>query len=336
MTTSARRPRPKTWSMLGDVRKRVSPYEAVTAKFHYHFRREPAPFELDPGMATNLWYLKYREGSPFQVEDWEGFRDPFKLTYKDYVITQHERELYLDGLIDRFEAIDHAVRLDAAWVHTLREVFVPLRFPLHVLQMVSLYVGQMAPSSFITNPAAFQAGDEMRRIQRIAYWTQVLADAHDPDIATTAAARDPWTDGAAWQPLRETLERLLVAFDWGEAFTALNLVVKPAVDALVDWQLADLAQRNGDEFLALMLAEFQHDAQRSRRWSHDLVTYALAAEPGLAPVLDGWVRTWSPRALDAVGALAPLFEAAPVPVAAKEVSAAVRAQHDQVLAAVRG
>jgi toluene monooxygenase system protein E len=114
--------------MLGDVRRRVTPYEAVTAKFHYHFRRESAPFELDPNMPLNVWCLRYREGSPFQVDDWEGIRDPDKLTYKDYVAVQHEHELYLDGLVDRFEAIEHASTLDSAWVATLQRLFVPLRF----------------------------------------------------------------------------------------------------------------------------------------------------------------------------------------------------------------
>lgn len=332
MATSAPRPRqrPKTWSTLGDVRRRVSPYEAVTARFHYHFRREPAPFELDPGMPMNVWYLRHREGSPFQVDDWEDFRDPAKLTYKDYVAAQHERELYLDGLIDRFEATEHAAGLDPAWLATLRALFVPLRFPLHVLQVVSLYVGQMAPSSFITNPCAFQAADEMRRIQRIAYWTQVLADAHDPELATTAAARDPWTGDPAWQPLRETLERLLVAYDWGEAFAALNLAVKPTLDTLLDWQFAELAARNDDAFLELLFAEFQNDAQRHRRWSGDLVRYALAARPELADVLKGWTGAWGPKAQSAVEALAPLFASAPVG-AASDVAVAVRVEQERLL-----
>ena len=95
---------PKTWSLLGDVRRKPSTYEVTAASFHYHFRREPAPFELDPGMPLNRWYLEYREGSPFQVDDWEGFRDPHKLTYKDYVPLQHDRETYLDLLIDTHEA----------------------------------------------------------------------------------------------------------------------------------------------------------------------------------------------------------------------------------------
>jgi toluene monooxygenase system protein E len=305
--TSTQRRRPKTWSRFADVRKRVSPYEAVTGDLHYHFRREPAPFELDPGMPMNRWYLRYREGSPFQVDDWEGFRDPAKLTYKDYVSLQHEREVYLDGLVDRFEATEHAAGLDPVWVETLRRFFVPLRFPLHVLQMASLYVGQMAPTSYVTNAAAFQAGDEMRRIQRIAYWTRVLADAHDPALGSTEAARDPWTSDPAWQPLRETCERLLIAYDWGEAFTALNLVVKPAVDDLLDWRFAEAAERAGDGFLALLFAEFQHDAQRSRAWSGALVDYAVAAKPELKAVLDGWTATWTPRAEDAVAALAPLL-----------------------------
>ena len=52
----------KTWSLLGDVRRKPSTYEVTAARFHYHFRKEPAPFELDPGMPLNRWYLEYRRG----------------------------------------------------------------------------------------------------------------------------------------------------------------------------------------------------------------------------------------------------------------------------------
>ena len=44
----------KTWSLLGDVRRKPSPYEVTAARFHYHFRKEPAPFELDPGTICAL------------------------------------------------------------------------------------------------------------------------------------------------------------------------------------------------------------------------------------------------------------------------------------------
>ena len=82
----------KTWTLLGDVRKKPSEYEIVTANLHYHYRRQPAPFELDPNTPINTWYLRYREGSPFQTDTWEGFRAPHGLTYQVDVQRQAERE----------------------------------------------------------------------------------------------------------------------------------------------------------------------------------------------------------------------------------------------------
>jgi toluene monooxygenase system protein E len=300
----------------------------VTARFHYHFRREPAPFELDPGAPLNRWYLKYREGSPFQVDDWEGFRDPDRLTYRDYVGRQHEREVYLDGVIDRLEAEAPFAGVTSVWPRVAGELLVPLRFPLHVLQMVGLYVGQMAPSSFITNAAHFQAADEMRRIQRLAYWTKLLADAFDPLYATTAHARTAWEDREEFQPLRQLLEELLVAYDWGEAFAALNLAVKPAVDAAVNTELARLAGANGDGLLAALLTDFGRDTQRSAAWSTDLVAYATGGSPELRDVLASWTERWAPRAADAVGPLEQLAAGASggQPVALREAALAAQAR----------
>jgi len=330
MAVSQRRPH-KTWSLLGDVKRRPSAYEVTAAKFNYHFRRDPAPFEMDPQAPFNLFYLKNREGSPFNVPDWEGFRDPARLTYADYVTLQHERETYVDLLTDHHEAAESAAELDPGWVATLRQLFVPLRFPLHVLQMTGLYVGQMAPTAFIINCANFQAADELRRIQRVAYTTKVLANAHDEALAATATAREAWERGPAWQPLREVLERMLAVQDWGEAFAVLNLAVKPALDAVVDVQLSELAARNGDEYLSLLMAEFELDARRSRDWTAALVRYAIDADPATADVLRGWLRTWQPRADAAVQGLAPLFETAPHPIEPERVAAAAAAARQSVL-----
>jgi toluene monooxygenase system protein E len=320
VATDNRRVARRTWSMLGDVKRKPSPYEVVTAKFHYHFRRDPVPFELDPNAPINKWYLRHREGSPLQVEDWEQFRDPYKLRYTDYISTQRDRETYVDGLIDQYEAAGTVAHLNPGWVATLQGFFVPLRFPLHVLQMVGMYVGQMAPSSFITNCVHFQAADEMRRIQRIAYWTKVLANAHGENLARTDTARQPWESAPQWQPLRRLLEELLIAYDWGEAFTALNLVVKPTIDALVNWEFAVLAQANGDQFLAQLFTEFTNDSQRSQDWTQALVHYMLERDPTLRGVLDGWLARWQPVAHAAVEALTPLFGTAPAPLTPQLVS----------------
>jgi toluene monooxygenase system protein E len=332
MAVTTRKP-PKTWSLLGEVRRRPSVYEATAAKFNYHFRREPAPFEMDPTAAINQWYLEHREGSPFNVEDWEGFRDPAKLTYSDYVSTQHDRETYLDLLIDHHEAAGSIAKLDKAWVDTLTALLVPLRFPLHVLQMTGLYVAQMAPSAFIINCSNFQAADEMRRIQRLAYLTRLLANEHGDTIAATDTAREPWQSGEAWQPLREVSERMLGVYDWGEAFVLLDLLLKPALDSVVNDSLASLAVANGDEFLALMLSEFQRDTARHQAWATALVQYAVEQDPALVDVIRAWMASWEPLVDAAVAGLADLFEAAAVPLSAADVREAAAQARERVLSA---
>jgi toluene monooxygenase system protein E len=159
-----KRPRSRTWSVLGDVRKKPSEYEVVTGKFQYHFRKEPAPFELDPHTPVNTWYLRYREGSAFQAESWEGLRDPRQLNYRRYVKQQHEGETYLENLLDEFERQNHDAQLDPGWVKVLERFYIPSRYPLHIMQMSGLYLGQMAPSAYIGNAAFFQAGDELRAL----------------------------------------------------------------------------------------------------------------------------------------------------------------------------
>lgn len=322
---------PKTWSRLGDVKRRPSTYDVTASQFAYHFRREPAPFEMGPEAPINQWYLKHREGSAFNVDDWEGFRDPARLTYSDYVTLQHDRETYLDALVDHHEDAESVASYDEAWAHFLTRAVVPLRFPLHVLQMCALYVGQMAPSAFIINCANFQAADEMRRIQRLAYFTRMLADSHSDAIAETATARDPWEKDEHWH-LRELLERLLVVYDWGQAFVALNLVVKPTIDALVNDQLALVATDNGDELLALMLGEFGRDSQRSADWTSALVRYAIDRGPALAPIVRDWVDEWVPLADESASAWAQLLTSAPRPADAGHAVAAAASQRSALIA----
>lgn len=314
MTTAKARPR-KTWSLNGDTRRKPTEYEAVTGNYHYHFNRKPAPFDLDPGSAINRWYLKHREGSPLQAEDWEGFRDPAALNYRRYIALQHDREVYAEGVVDHYEALDHDATLNSDWVETLNRVYVPSRYLFHVLQITSLYVGQLAPSAYITNAAFFQAADELRALQWVAYRAKSLSLSHGTHLANTEETRRIWENDELWQPARETLERLLLAYDWGEAFVALNLTVKPALDALLKEAFVDLASDRGDGLTAALLQESRVDTTRSQAWHTALARYALAANPANREVIDGWVEKWRPLADRAVDGLAGVF---PDPDAARD------------------
>ena len=325
--------RARTWSLLAGTRRKPSAYEVVTSRLNYHFRRQPAPFELSPDTPLNRWYLEHREGSALQTDDWEGFRDPSRLIYRGYVALQRQRETVIDGLVDDFERREHDAGLDEGWVRLLSRLYVPTRFPIHALQMAALYVGQMAPSAFIANAAYFQAADELRRVQWVAYRARSLALAHGGDVGSSEATRRTWEDDPAWQPLREAVETMLVAYDWGEAFTALNLAVKPLFDALCNSQLAELARANGDDLLALMLDQFELDAVRSREWSRALVAHAVDQRAENRDVLRGWVARWTPVAERGADALADLFASVAGAMNPEEVQRGVRRVHREHLEA---
>ena len=298
-TDAAAATRRRTWSRYTE-RRIPSEYEFVSHDLHWHYKPGQTPWEMSPDHVWNRWYIENRNESPFTCSDWNGFRDPDALVYRTYVKLQDEAETYIDGVIDDCESRDCYAGLSRPWLGALREGYTPFRYAGHALLMSATYVMAMAPSSYISNAVAFQAGDELRRIQRIAYQTCQLGR-HHPAMGF-GADRSRWEEAASWQPLREVLERLLVEKDWGKVFTQLNLVVKPAVDALFNGGLAEAAAANGDDLTALLHRNLHLDSARSRRWSTALVAVALQDAPGNGEVLDRWIGEAAPAVIDAVAA----------------------------------
>ncbi len=151
----------------------------TTTRMRFELLRPPTP--------VVAWYYRYREGSPLRAREagWEQFADPRRTTYRGYVQLQDAREDVIDGLLR--EAAETR-RHNDAWLSFLDRWYAPLRFPVHGLQMLAAYVAQMAPASRITNCATFQAGDEMRRLQRIAYRTVQLRGPLSPVAAGDLAS----------------------------------------------------------------------------------------------------------------------------------------------------
>ena len=151
--TPTRKPRPRrTFSAFGDVRRMPSEYEIVTHAQNWTLRQNrAATFEQNPSSVANLWFLTYRDNSPLKAENWDAYRDPDALTYKAYVNLQAEAETKVHGVLEA-----HAeVALDPGSVALLGQLFTPSRYLYHGFQQVEAYIGYMAPSSYITNAAAF-------------------------------------------------------------------------------------------------------------------------------------------------------------------------------------
>jgi toluene monooxygenase system protein E len=145
----------------------------------------------------------------------------------------------------------------------------------------------------------------MRRIQRIAYRLRQLQQIY-PGFA--ADSRTLWQTDSIWQPLREVVEKLLIAYDWAESFVGLNLVLKPLVDELFMKHLSDWALREDDYLLGQIFYSLNEDCQWHRQWSESLVRMAIEDNVRNRETIQVWINQWYPLAARAVQTFALLIE----------------------------
>jgi len=292
----------RTYWHLSDLGRKPTDYDIATSRLHYWTARG---FEVK--VPVSEWYERYQRGSELRCHDWEEWGDPRQTTYTTYTTMQRTREAFVNGLLDSISD-EYDQGLSPEWLALLNRVLAPLRYPGHGIQMAAAYIGSMAPSARITIAATFQAADEMRRVQRLAYRMRQLQVTH-PEFGRTAL--QTWQDDPIWQPLREVIEALLVTWDWGEALVALQFVLKPAFDELFMTQFGRLARAAGDDVLDRLFFSLNEDCAWHRAWSESLMLTAIRDTPQSAHVVKGWIENWAPRVGRAVSAFRPVFDEMP-------------------------
>jgi toluene monooxygenase system protein E len=289
----------RTYWHLEGLGRRPSEYEIASSRLLYYV---PRGFDVQTPLAA--WYHTHQAQSRLRCSDFDAFCDPRQTTYARYVSLQRDNEVFVDSLLGSAQATGYDERLPPDWVALLGRVLGPLRYPVHGLQMVAAYIGSMAPSGKLAITGLLQAADEVRRTQRLAYRLCQLQQAHP---ACGQDSKQLWERDPAWQPLRELIERLLVVYDWGEAFALLNLLVKPAFDELFMVRFAELARNAGDDVLGRLLISLHEDTCWHREWSAALVSMVVADDPSNTETLSSWLQPWAPRVRDAMAAIAPMM-----------------------------
>ena len=295
----------KTYWHLLQQRRMPTEYEIVTSKL-LCFTGEGFTgkrFELDVPLLD--WYKRFQQESPLTCTSWENFRDPRETTYTKYTEIQRDKEIFVDGILEEIDSSGYDGQLSPRWLHVLSRVVAPLRYPGHALQMLACYVGQMAPSGRIVITATLQAGDEMRRVQRIAYRVRQLQHLYH---GFAGDSKGRWQTDTLWQPLRIAIENLLICYDWGESFVGLNLVLKPLMDELFMNHVSDLALREGDYLLGQIFYSLNEDCRWHREWGQALTRMLIEDHPRNSHTIQGWIEKWHPVVTRALRAFVPLFE----------------------------
>jgi methane/phenol/toluene hydroxylase len=151
-------------------------------------------------------------------------------------------------------------------------------------------------------------GDEARRVERLAYRVRQLQLAF-PGFAD--GSKTLWEQDPRWHPLRQHAERLLVTYDWGEAFVALNLVLKPMIDDLFLKRASDLTLGDDDHLLGQVLLFARRRLRMAPSMSQALTQTAMEDTPTNRPVIQTWINKWYLGALRAMDAFSSIFEGKP-------------------------
>lgn len=287
-------PARRTYTCLEGARRKPTDYEVTSTALLYYPQRG---FEVSS--PTLRHYQAQQHESALRGVGWDSFEDPARLTYSGYVAERRDQEAFLDRLLER---PIHGV---APALQPLVGLLSALRFALHGMQMAAAYVGAFAPSGRIAITAAFQAADELRRIQRVCQW---LARSGKPCSELDALGRELWQQAPAFQPLRRLVEELLVTYDWGRALVALNGVIKPVFDRLWFEQVVGLAERHDDEILEKILSSLGDDGLWHETWFLAFAKLAAGQDPGNTAHMRHHVGALQPQVAHAAQALLPAFD----------------------------
>jgi toluene monooxygenase system protein E len=290
-----------------EAQKRVpSAYEIGTSRLLYYPERG---FEVETPVTA--WFQRHQSGGELKLDALARFRDPRATTYTKYVALGREKESFVDGLLRAADENGYDGKLEADWLASLERWLPVLLYPCHGLQMVSAYVGQLAPTSELVTVFAFQAADEMRRIQRLAYRTRQL-EHRAPGFRR---GKETWQHMPEWQPFRRLIEELLVTYDFGEAVIALGLVVKPAFDTFFMRHGGRFAEAQRDPLLSRLFFSLDEDCRWHESVSDELVRLVLEGSPENVAFVTRVVRERYAQTRAALAAFAPWWSAEAEPYA---------------------
>ena len=290
----------KTYSYFANQDWFPTEYEITTSQSIYY-----PDMSLSIKNGIQEWYSKYQQQSVFTCSNWNEFCDPSQYTYFKYISEKIEKTYLLQGLFEMCRTTRYYGDLSADWIKKLHLLYAPQIYPAHAMQMISSYIGQMAPSARIVITSGFQSANEISRIQTITENMEIVS-AGQKNI--TEDAKQLWEDHYIYQPLRKLMEEALIIYDWGQAFVALNLCIKPILDEFFLHQFSLQALVNGDHLTSNVAFYKFQESEWQADWSTDLAQIVLKQNPGSSSEIKSWVDNWSNRTLDALLPLYDLFE----------------------------
>ncbi len=293
--------------------KRPTEYEDLTVgqqstPAQYAFQGWPIRFDdgRDP----------YTEDSTaIRSSDWYAYRDPNQTWQRGYISGIHESERALERSFEGAHAAGLFAFANEGWVGKgLAEHYMTYPFIEYGLFLALCYAEREALSDTVTFSMVFEAGDKLRHLQDVVYYSFELAEAFPgfDDTGVHAA----WTGDPLWQGARKAVENIIASYDWMEVVVATNLCFDRLFGELAKVEyFSRFAAANGDVVTPIIIASSEADTARTQRWTSALIKHLLddpAHGSANRDIINSWIEKWDSYSLEACNAFAPAFSQAPV------------------------
>jgi phenol hydroxylase P1 protein len=264
--------------------------------FHYRPLWDPDHEIFDPSYSV------------LQLTDWYSFLDPRQYYYYTYNQARTRAAEALASAQQYAEQAGAFEALDPRWHTLLVELFGPLRHHEYGAHLIMAQVSRFSYGTTIEQAAIFSSFDHLGNAQAL---TKVLLKLEGGQ-ANLAQARRAWLEGEAQQPLRRYVENVLARGDWGEQWTALNVVLNTWVYPAVYRYGETLGRKTGLGMVGTTLRYLDDWYRDDRTWTERLLE-VFANDPGHGAhnraVLAEFVERWRPQAEAVLMALLPQFGA---------------------------
>jgi methane monooxygenase component A beta chain/propane monooxygenase small subunit len=276
--------------------KRLTEYEDVTQLLQWG-----APYHINGDRPSHqVWTT---DSTVLRASDWATYRSPDKLYYRTYTGRQAKAERAVSTAFKFAADSGQLAQVDPEHVDLMRSVVGALQYPDWGLCVVHQHATRFALSSWIAGATEFMMFDELRHAQLYARLALAYGEVHegfdDP--------RQGWMDDERLQGTRRLIEELLAELDWGKAVVLAGIVIEPVLTSVVHAMLTSRSIRAGDALTPFVCQSIAEDKARHRDSAAEflqLVVTDRAHGESNREHVEGWVRDWLPRAVDAATALA--------------------------------
>ncbi len=269
-------------------------------------KRPPSEYEeLSTGIQWNGLPVsrteigQWSDDSTLLSTDWNAFRDPAGMYYRNYVAGQDVVEKQLDSVfaLATESGADFLSTMDPEWREGLTVLVGTMGFAHWGMSMSMQHVMRFTLSPTVACAVQLQVMDKLRAAERCVQWFELL----NPDAPADLLAQR-WDDVAAIQPLHRYVEEVLVEKDWGQVIIATNLSLASLLEPFLRELYIQGGRAQGDFGTAALGTHLGKDFVRQVAWTDAFLTQCAADEAN-ATVIADWLDMWMPRAAAAMDAL---------------------------------